>query len=67
MILSVSWGTKEETMATAQSEAKADKPDVPKAEEVIKSDTEARKRKIRPKKEDKKTDTHKVEFEVNGN
>ncbi len=67
MILSVSWGTKEETMATEQSEAKTEKPDVPKAEKVLKSDTEARKRKTRQKKEDQKTDTHKVEFEVNGN
>ena len=67
MILSVSWGTKEETMATEQSEAKTEKPDVPKTEKVLKSDTEIRKRKTRQKKEDQKTDTHNVEFEVNGN
>ena len=58
MILSVSWGTKEEAITTT-GEVKAENP--------LKSPPEAKKRKTKPIKKDQKTDTHKVEFEVNGN
>ena len=59
MILSVSWGTKEETIATTGGEVKAENP--------LKSAPEAKKRKTKPIKKDQKTDIHNVEFEVNGN
>lgn len=59
MILSVSWGTKEEAIATTGAEVRAEKPPNPAPE--------AKKRKTKPIKKDLKTDTHQVEFEVNGN
>jgi cell division protein FtsW len=66
MILSVSWGTKEENMAP-EGEPKAERTDEIKDENPLKPAPEAKKRKTKPVKKDQKTDIHKVEFEVNGN
>jgi cell division protein FtsW len=55
MILSVSWGTKEDAMANSGGEAKAKKP------------AESKSEKAKPAKKEQRSETHKVEFEVNGN
>ena len=66
MILSVSWGTKEEVMATGGGEAKAGEPSEPKIEKPLQADVETKKRKTRAGKKDHQNETQKVEFEVNG-
>jgi len=66
MILSVSWGTKEEVMATGGGEAKAGEPSEPKIEKLLQADVETKKRKTRAGKKDHQNETQKVEFEVNG-